>query len=177
MQNLRVVSLARLGILEEATLTEIQQDLKSFGGTLGRPAMAEVLLMKGSLEEALKLLEGANVDSEKAGINLNLIPGLELSIRILLGLNRPAEVLAVADEAIKKAEQIGYRSLLWRILINRAEARKRLGDEQGEKEDYLAAARILNELMETIPDAELRRGFETNPLVAPILAEQDRRKK
>jgi class 3 adenylate cyclase/tetratricopeptide (TPR) repeat protein len=176
MQNLRVVSLARLGTLDDSTLTEIKEDLKSFGATLGRPAMAEVLLLKGSLEEALKLSEEANVDAEKAGIYLNLIPGLELSIRILLGLNRPAEALAVADEALKKAEQTGYHSLLWRILIGRAEARKRLGDEQGGIEDHLAAARILNELMETIPDVEHRRGFETNPLVAPILAESDRRK-
>jgi tetratricopeptide (TPR) repeat protein len=169
MQNLRVVSLARLETLDDSTLTEIQQDLKSFGAALGRPAMAEVLLMRGSLEEALKLSEGANVDAEKTGTNLNLIPGLELSVRILLGLNRPAEALALADEALKKAEQTGCRSMLWRILINRAATRKRLGDEQGGIEDHLAAARILNELSETIPDAEQRRGFETHPLVASIL--------
>jgi predicted ATPase/class 3 adenylate cyclase len=176
LQNLRAVSLVRLGTLDESRLTEIQQDLESFGAALGRQAMAEVLLMRGSLEEALKLSEKANAEAETAGITLNLIPGLELSIRILLGLNRPAEALAVADEAIKKAEQTGYRSLFWRILSDRADARKRLGDEQGGIEDHLAAARILNELMETIPDAELRLGFETHPLVAPILAEADRRR-
>ncbi len=172
VQNIRVLSLARLGTLDDSTLGEIQQDLRSFGAALGRPTMAEILLMKGSLEEALKMSEEANAEAEKAGTNLNLIPGLELSIRILLGLNRPAEALTVADEARQKAEQSGYRPLLWRILIGRGQARKRLGDEQGGTEDYLAAARILNELMETIPNAKLRRDFETNPLVAPILAEK-----
>jgi predicted ATPase/class 3 adenylate cyclase len=170
VQNVRVVALACLGTLDEATLTEIQQDLQSFGAALGRQTMAEVLLMRGSLEEALRLSEEANVEAEKTGINLNLMQGLELSLRILLKLNRDAEALVVADEALKKAEQTNYRSLLWRILISRAEARKRLGDKQGGIEDSLAAARILKEIIETIPNADLRRGFETNPLVAPILA-------
>ncbi len=41
-------------------------------------------------------------------------------------------------------------------------------------EDYRAAASIVHELAETIPDAELRRGFETSPLVTPILAEGEK---
>ncbi len=167
VQDLRVVSLARLGTLDESTLTEIQQDLESFGAALGRQAMAEVMLMRGSLEEALSLSEEEKVES---GMVLNLIPGLELYIRILLGLDRLPEALAVAEEALKQAKQVHYRSLLWRILTGRAEARRRLGDEHGGIEDYRAAAEILTELKETIPDEKQRRDFETNPLVALILA-------
>jgi class 3 adenylate cyclase/tetratricopeptide (TPR) repeat protein len=174
LQNLRVVSLARLGSLDEATMMEIQHDLQAFGGALERSVLAEVLLTQGSLEEALKLSKKANVDAEKAGMKLNLIPGLELSIRILLALNRPAEALSVADEALKKAEQTGYRPILWRILAGQGQSRKGLGDEQGGIKDYLAAAEILKELMATISDAVLRRGFGTNPLVTSILAEQER---
>jgi tetratricopeptide (TPR) repeat protein len=168
-QNLRVTSLARLDSLDDATLTEIEQDLQSFGGTLGRQARSEAMLSIGSLEEALELAEAAVDSAEKTGMKLDLIRALELKLRILLELENMAEALVVADNAFEQAYQTEYRSMLWRIQANRARARKAAGDESGAKQDFQTAAAIARELAESIPDEKLRQSFETNPLVAAIL--------
>jgi tetratricopeptide (TPR) repeat protein len=168
-QNLRVTSLARLGSLDDASLTEIEQDLQSFGGRLGRQARAEAMLSIGSLEEALELADAAIVSTERSGMKLDLIPALELKLRILLKMEKMTEALAVADNALEQANQTEYRSMIWRILAGRARAREAAGDETGANEDFQAAAAIARELVETIPDPELRQSFETNPMVAPIL--------
>ena len=168
-QNLRVTSLARLGSLDDAALSEIEQDIQSFGGKLGRQARAESMLSIGSLDEALELAEAAVDSAEKTGMKLDLIPALELKLRVFLEMENMTEALVVADYALEQAHQTDYRSMTWRIQASRARAREAAGDETGANEDFQTAAAIVRELAETIPDPEHRQGFETNPLVAPIL--------
>lgn len=175
LQILRMTSLAYLGALDDTTMTEIEEDLKSIGKRMGRLAMSEVLFLKGSLQEALELIEKVCDSSERLGIKLDYVPALELKLRILLGLGSINEALTTADEALHHAQQTDYRPMLWRIHAGRAQARIALGDENGAKDDYHNAAIIVNELAETIPDAELRQGFESSPLVTPILERSERR--
>ncbi|MBW2365094.1 MAG: hypothetical protein JRF25_08520 [Deltaproteobacteria bacterium] len=167
-QMLRVGALTRLGTLDDEILEGIEQDLQSFGGELGRSTTAEVMFMKGSFGEALELVEASTARAEEIGFKLEWIPALELKLRILLSLDRFDEALKLADVALQQAEQTNYRPMQWRILAGRANAKAAMGDSVGAAEDYVAAARIIDDLAATIPDAELRRGFETNPLVKSI---------
>jgi len=173
---LLVGALSRLGTLDDDTLEEIEQDLQSFGGKLGRLTTAEVMFMKGAFGEALELVEASTARAEEAGFKLDWIPALELKLRILLGLDRMPEALKLADNALQQAEQTHYRPMQWRILTDRANARAAMGDSGGAAEDYAAAAKIVDELAATVPDAELLRGFETSPLVKSIHVAINRRK-
>ena len=169
-QNQRVSSLAQLGIMDDQTLAEIEQDLQSLDANISRKAMAEVMLARGSLEHALELVEAAISSAEETGMKLDLIPALELKLRILLGMENFSEALAVADTALEQAIKTNYRSMIWRIQANRARTREAMGDEKGAREDFRAAADTVWELAQTITEPELRHGFETSPLTAPLLS-------
>jgi hypothetical protein len=68
------------------------------------------------------------------------------------------------------AEGLGYRPLLWRIRAAKAQALETLGDGEAAAQEYRVAAEIVHELAETIPDAELRRGFLADAFVSSIIA-------
>jgi len=174
VQNLCVSALARSSSLNDDTLAEVEQDVLSYGGTLGKGTMAEVMLMEGSPGEALVLADDLCTARKQSGSILGWIPALELKLRTLLALDDADEALVVADEAVSQAEETGYQSIAWRILAGRARARSATGDAGGAMADYRAASSIIRRLAETITDAELRQGFETSPLVTPILAEGEK---
>jgi len=169
MQNLRISALIRSSAFREDILAEIELDLQSYGGTLNRQSMAEVALVRGSLDEALSLTDLVSTDAERSEGKLGWIAALELKLRILLELDRAPDALAAADRALQQAEQIDCRSMLWRILAGRARARKALGAHRDAGKDHRGAAIIIRELSSTISDAELKLGFETSPLVTAVM--------
>lgn len=89
----------------------------------------------------------------------NRVAALELKLRILLEMNRPADVLMPAAEAQSLAEEIQAAPMLWRIHAARARAYRLLGDAGAAAEDERAAAEIVEALAERIPDPRHRQGF------------------
>ena len=70
------------------------------------------------------------------------------------------DALKTLDEGILEAQQTTYRSMLWRLYACRSKVRTALGDQNGAEEDNRLAASIIKDLANTIPDQELRQGFE-----------------
>jgi len=91
-------------------------------------------------------------------------------LRILLRLKRPADAVALADEALRAAEEMHYVPMVWRLSAAKAQALTRLGNTAAAAAAYQAAAAVIRQLAATIPDAALTHDFLSNPLVSSIIA-------
>ena len=74
-----------------------------------------------------------------------------------LSLNRPV------------AAEMRYLPMVWRIRAAKAQALGMLGDAEAAAREYEAATAVIQKLADTIPDAELKGGFLSNPLVSSII--------
>jgi tetratricopeptide (TPR) repeat protein len=171
------------GQLDQVDLRGMIQDLSSMSANLPSGGMevmaeeviAEILLCEARLDEALRQAETAALQAKQSGFRPASVSALEVQLRILLRLNRPTEAAALADEVLRTAEEMQYFPMVWRIQAAKAQALTRLGDTAGAAQAYEAAADVIQQLAETIPDAELKDGFLSNPLVSSImLAAHDR---
>jgi tetratricopeptide (TPR) repeat protein len=177
-QLLLAKSLVQAGPLEPAYLRSMIQDLTSMSASLplgGRDmmaeeAIAELLLSEGTLDEALRQAETAASQAEQGGFRRATVSALEVRLRILLRLNRPADAVVLADEALRAAEVMHYLPMVWRIRTAKAQALTRLGNTAEAAQAYQAAAAVIQQLAQTIPDADLKHGFLSNPLVSSIMA-------
>ena len=137
--------------------------------------VAELLLSEGTLDEALRQAETAVSQAEQSGCRPAAISALEVQVRILLRLNRPADAVALADEALRAAEEMHYLPMVWRLSAAKAQALTGLGNTAEAATAYQAAAVIIQQLAETIPDAALKHGFLSPPHVASIMAAAHKR--
>jgi len=60
--------------------------------------------------------------------------------------------------------------MVWRLSAVKAQALTRLGNIGEAAAAYQAAAAVIRQLAETIPDAALKHGFLSNPLISSIMA-------
>ena len=137
---------------------------------MAEEVVAELLLSEGTLDEALRQAETAAAQAEQTGLRPATVSALEVQVRILLCLNRPADAVMLADEALRAAEEMHYLPMVWRISAAKAQALTRLGITAEAAAAYQAAAAIIRQLAETIPDAALKHGFLSQPLVSSIMA-------
>jgi hypothetical protein len=108
--------------------------------------------------------------AEEGGRRPTAVSALELQARILIELGRPAEALSLANTGIQMTNDMGARSILWRIRAAKAQALEILGDAEAAAKEHQAATEILYDLARTIPDDALRQGFLTDALVSTIIA-------
>ena len=178
-QLLLAKALLRAGRLEPAHLRSMIQDLTSTSASLpsgglrdimAEEVVAELLLSEGALDEALRQAETAASQADQRGFRPAAVSALEVQLRILLRLNRLADAVALADEALQAAEEMHYLPMVWRLSAVKAQALSRLGNTAEAAAAYQAAAAVIRQLAETIPDAALKHGFLSNPLVSSIMA-------
>jgi hypothetical protein len=178
-QLLLAKSLLRAGQLEPAHLRSMLQDLTSMSASLpsgglmdimAEEVVAELLLSEGTLDEALRQAETAASQAEQSGVRPATVSAREVEVRILLCLNRPAEAVVLADEALRAAEEMHYVPMIWRLSAAKAQALTRLGNTAEAAQASQAAAAVIQQLAETIPDAALTHGFLSHPLVSSIMA-------
>jgi hypothetical protein len=131
--------------------------------------MAELFLSEGRLDEALRLTEASAARAERIGLGPACVSAFVVQLRLLLRLQRPGDAVALADRALRLAEEMSYNQMLWRIRAARAQARKALGDEAGASEDHQAAATVIRTLAQTVPDEELRNAFTAKALGSSII--------
>jgi tetratricopeptide (TPR) repeat protein len=98
----------------------------------------------------------------------------QLAVDCLLQLTRWDEARQEADRQIAFCETSGYRNLHWRLLAARADAHAGLGDPAGADRDRAAAASLLDALAATMPNAELRDAFLSQPAAAQLHAAAER---
>jgi len=60
--------------------------------------------------------------------------------------------------------------MVWRLSAAKAQALTRLGNTVEATAAYQAAAAVIRQLAETIPEAALQHGFLSNPLISSIMA-------
>jgi class 3 adenylate cyclase/tetratricopeptide (TPR) repeat protein len=175
---LLAASLIGAGHLAPTTVSRLTEDLMSIleGPTaepsqrvLAAQVMAELLLSEGRLDEALRQAEASAQQADQTGFKAAYVAALVLRLRILLRLDRPTDVVVLADDVLRIAEKMSYRPMLWRIRAAKAEALRTLGNGAEAAEESHAAAGVIRELAETIPDAELRRDFLTRASGAAIV--------
>jgi tetratricopeptide (TPR) repeat protein len=178
-QLLLAKSLIRAGQLEPAHLGSMVQDLTSMSASLpsgglmdimAEEVVAELLLSEGTLDEALRQAETAALRANQRGFRPAAVSAIEVQVRTLLCLNRLAEAVALADEALRAAEEMHYLPMVWRLSAAKAQALTRLGHTAAATAAYQAAAAVIRQLAEAIPDAALKHGFLLNPLVSSIMA-------
>jgi len=166
--------LARAERLDEESLDKINQDLASLSEKLPDITLARFALSTGKLDEALEYAVEAFSDAENNGYRPNQASSLELQARILMQMDKPEDALARADNGIKMADDMSYLSMLWRLRGTKARILERLNRSEEATQEFAAAAEIIQKLADTVPDAELKQGFLSNPLVASIIAASDR---
>jgi tetratricopeptide (TPR) repeat protein len=178
-QLLLAKSLLRAGQLKPAHLRSRIQDLTSMSASrplgslmdiMAEEVVAELLLSEGALDEALRQAETAASQAEQSGFRPAAVSALEVQVRILLRLHRPADAVALADEALRAVEEMHYVPMVWRLSAAKAQALTRLGHTVEAAAAYQAAAAVIRQIAETIPDAALKHGFLSNPLVASMMA-------
>jgi hypothetical protein len=130
----------------------------------------EVELAAGRLNEALLQSEKARTAYEESGRRPGQVSAMELQTRILLQLDRPNDVLAVAESALPLAYTINNLPMIWRLQAARAQALEMLGKTRRAVQAYKAAAEIIGRLADTIPDTVLKQNFLGSPVVARIVA-------
>jgi hypothetical protein len=181
-QLLLAKALLRAGQLEPAHLRSSIQDLTSISTSLlplegldlmdimAEEVVAELLLSEGTLDEALRQAETAASQADQRGFRPAAVSALEVQLRILLCLNRPADAVVLADETLRAAEEMHYLPMVWRLSAAKAQALTRLGNTVEATAAYQAAAAVIRQLAETIPEAALQHGFLSNPLISSIMA-------
>jgi hypothetical protein len=127
-------------------------------------------LHSGNLEVSLREAEAARADARTSGVRAEEVTALELEIRILECSGRAAEIIPLADTAIRMAQEMGYRTMLWRLRAARCRALGQLGRTEEAERERSDAAAIIWELAATIPDASLRNGFLSNGEVTAVIA-------
>jgi hypothetical protein len=156
--------------LDGVNLDRIAQDLAGVGLTLPTEVVAEIALSEGRPDEALWQAESACSEAEHGGLRPAYVAALELQLRVQLRLDRPGDVVSLADVGVQMAGELGYRPLLWRIRAAKAQALEMLGEMEAAAQQYRVAAEIIRELADTVPDAELRQGFLSDAFVSSIIA-------
>jgi class 3 adenylate cyclase/tetratricopeptide (TPR) repeat protein len=169
-QILLTTALLRAGKLEAAMLTAITGELETAGWPLPVELLAEVSLAEGRPDEALQRAEKAILDRSDGGNQYDRVVGMEMKLRALTRLDQAAEAVAVAEDALRIADDGGYLPLVWRLREAKAEALSALGETDAAAWEYQAAARVIRELAESVEDADLRQGFLARARVAVILA-------
>ena len=91
--------------------------------------------------------------------------------RALVGLDRSAEAVTIADEGLALAQEKGYLPLLWQLHAVRGSALARLDLAERAEGDRQAAAALVRNLAEDIDNPQQRRGFLAYPEVVAITAD------
>jgi class 3 adenylate cyclase/tetratricopeptide (TPR) repeat protein len=165
---LLTTSLIGGGHLEPATLSQLTQGVMGIldGATAGpiskalaAQVMAELLLAKGQLDEALRQIAASARDAGHIDFKPAYVSALVLQLRILLRLDMPTDVVALADDALRIAEKISYGQMIWRIRAAKAQALRALGHDAEAAEASHRAEAVIRELAATIPDEELKSNF------------------
>ena len=119
---------------------------------------AELAVAEGDptrgLDDVEDLLASAAPDGDHP------IPGLERMRAVAFGaVGRHADALSALADAERGARERYERSVLWRVLIARAELLASTGESDASREAYAAARAVVDELGATLPDARLGERF------------------
>jgi tetratricopeptide (TPR) repeat protein len=135
---------------------------------------AEMALVEDWPDEALlQIVEACTLLADNC-YQGDLASAMELQARILLRLQRSNEALALCDEALTTATEIGQLPTIWRLHATKAQVLEGLGEGEAARRERQSARAIIQKLAANIQESEVRAGYLADPLIASILnADQD----
>jgi predicted ATPase/class 3 adenylate cyclase len=131
-------------------------------------AAAEAALARREFERAVEVADQLAQGARTLGQQRGCVIALEWGLHARAGLQRWQQILDRADDAIRGAEEKGFRTRTWRMLAWRARARQATGDQKGASDDRAAASRLLDEMSERIADPEIRAAFEADRAILEV---------
>ena len=165
--NTLAIAAARAGLHREAleVLSQVAADKAPRG-------LAAAYLALAGADPAGALVEARRVQGllTERGMPLLAADAGELVVLCLVDLKRCDEARDEADRQIAFCETSGYRSLHWRLLAARADAYAGLNDPMRASQDRAAAASLVGTLAATLPSAELRDAFLSQPAALHLRA-------
>jgi tetratricopeptide (TPR) repeat protein len=177
---LLAMSLVGAGHLPPTTRSRLTQDMASIlDGSTAEPGqkvmaahvMAALHLSEGRLDEALRRAESSAQHADQIGVKPAHVAALVLQLRILLRLDRPRDVVVLADDVLGVAEKMSYRPMIWRIRARKAQALRALGNDTEAADEFHRAASAIRELAEAISDKELRSNFRARAFGEAMITE------
>ena len=132
-------------------------------------AGAERKLLEGDPESALQMAEDLAPKMGGVGMRNAKLQALVLSARALEKLGRTDDAALRATETLVELDEVGFRSLAWRLRALRARALAGTGDSAGADRERTKALEIVTAMGGTIPDPEHRAAFESDPVAAELL--------
>jgi hypothetical protein len=168
-KRLRARCLVRAGILDKAGLLQIRHDLEGVDEERARAVTAEILLALGQPDEALAQAVQAAREAADHDWTPEVVASLEVQSMALLEMNRPADALTLAAEALQQADTMGARPMVWRLQALRARAHLGLNDREAAGRALAAASEIVQALAAAIPDAAHRQRFLASAEVSSVL--------
>jgi tetratricopeptide (TPR) repeat protein len=150
--------LARLGRDGEVDWTRFDVEAPR-----ARVAGANAALAAGAFDDALSRARSAIAFAVEHDAAHETSAAQLTAAHALLGLDRPAEALAVAEEGLAHAQEKGYLPLLWQLHAVRGRALAALDRPDEADRERQAAAALVRQLAETIDSPEQRQGFLAYP--------------
>jgi predicted ATPase/class 3 adenylate cyclase len=166
MIDLLTVIAARSGRDDLAALVGAKSD--EIGFHASPFATTEAGLRRGDFASAFEQANAMGEAVRKMGQQRGYLLNAEWALGALAGLERWDDLLGRADDAIREAEELRFRTRLWRMLAWRARARQARGDEKGAIEDRAVARGLLDEMAGRISDPQLRATFEADPIALEV---------
>jgi hypothetical protein len=133
-------------------------------------AGANGALAAGALDDALNRARAAVAVAAEHDAAHEQAAAQLAAARALVGLERPAEALAVVDDGLATAQEKGYLPLHWQLRAVRGRALAALNrSDEANRERQLSSA-LVRELAETIDNLEQRQSFLAYPEVVAATA-------
>jgi class 3 adenylate cyclase/tetratricopeptide (TPR) repeat protein len=168
-ETVRAVALARLGRGAEVEWARFDLDSSRLSAPRARVAGAFAALAIGDFDGALRRARSAIMSAHERDATHEKVGGQLAAARALQGLDRPAEALAVVDEALAATQEKGYRPLLWQLYAVRAGALAALDRPDQAAHERQAAAELVRTLAETIDNPSHRSAFLAAPEVVALM--------
>ncbi len=112
--------------------------------------------------------------AEESGRMGIVVRALELKIRILLKMDRPADVILLEDSALVIAEEYDCLPNVWCIRASKARAFDMLGETEKASQEYRAASTIICQLDDSVKDPEQKDTFLSDDTVSSVLEKTKR---
>jgi hypothetical protein len=158
---------ARMGKPEEALKTDIGHAVTDAFAPSG-VAKAHRAIADGHPESAVDALTAAREGQLRRSLRRHWIESGDALSEALLAADRAAEAATTAAETLEVAKATGCESFAWRLEARLAQAQELLGHAEEAVSSRAAARARHAKLAERIPDTELRRAFESQPLARTL---------
>jgi predicted ATPase len=127
---------------------------------LGRGIIA---LAKGDYMQALKSAEDSMATHKKSGRKKFLAKSLKLKAEVLAKMGNIEEAIALMEDALNVAQQVGNPPLLWQIHYSRGLLEEEHGDVRNAREHYTKAIALIEAVASQLNDVVLKSALLTSP--------------